>query len=235
MLEDIQGIRPQNLAVVLGNGKIATLKTNDYFDHYLQLKKMFLTYHQNFDPLQMPEIGKGNFMEWNSLIQGLRQESDDLSQIAGITNAQITKLKANGITTMTELAQTEREHIPKIGDKVFQRLKIQTQLQILSGETERPQFQIITDPNDPQRGLSTLPPPSKKSLDIFFDIEGYPLAEGGLEYLLGAMTNEGGKRSFHTWWSNDDTEEKVNFELEVVIKIIVGFKGGYFTISQNHS
>ncbi|MGR9902774.1 hypothetical protein ACUOGF_22945, partial [Escherichia coli] len=35
-------------------------------------------------------------------------------------------------------------------------------------------------------GLALLPP--KSALDIFFDMEGYPHIEGGLEYLFGATT-----------------------------------------------
>jgi len=89
MLEDIQGIRPQQIAVVLGTGEIATLKTNDYFFYYRQLKKMFLENQRNFDPLNMPEIGKGDYFNWNELVKGLRQESDSLSQVASITNSQI--------------------------------------------------------------------------------------------------------------------------------------------------
>ena len=43
-----------------------------------------------------------------------------------------------------------------------------------------------TGTNGEPVGLATLPP--DHPADVFFDMEGYPLATGGLEYLFGVCT-----------------------------------------------
>jgi uncharacterized protein len=45
-----------------------------------------------------------------------------------------------------------------------------------------------------------------------FDIEGYPLIEGGLEYLLGVTYCENGKLEFRDWWAHDRLQERSSFE-----------------------
>ena len=50
-------------------------------------------------------------------------------------------------------------------------------------------------------------------MDIYFDIEGYPLADGGgLEYLLGATYVEENQLQFKDWWAHDNLMEKDIFE-----------------------
>ena len=41
------------------------------------------------------------------------------------------------------------------------------------------------------RGFCRLPQPSRG--DVFFDMEGDPLLDGGLEYLFGVVSQDGGK------------------------------------------
>ena len=55
-----------------------------------------------------------------------------------------------------------------------------------------------------------LPPSS--SLDVYFDMEGFPLVEGGLEYLFGATIIESDSPLFKDWWAHNRQEEKEAFE-----------------------
>ncbi len=49
--------------------------------------------------------------------------------------------------------------------------------------------------------------------DVCFDIEGYPLVDGGIEYLLpGAITQDGDELVFRDWWAHDRTEEQAPLE-----------------------
>jgi uncharacterized protein len=51
--------------------------------------------------------------------------------------------------------------------------------------------------------------------DIYFDIEGYPLADSGvgLEYLLGVwFKDDSGEFTFEYWWAENSREEKKAFE-----------------------
>ncbi|HAP39398.1 MAG TPA: helicase [Nitrospira sp.] len=61
-------------------------------------------------------------------------------------------------------------------------------------------------------GLATLPP--DHPADVFFDMEGYPLAPGGLEYLFGVCTRTAQPDTweFRDWWAHDRAEEKQAFE-----------------------
>ena len=65
-------------------------------------------------------------------------------------------------------------------------------------------------PEEPRRGLALLPPPSDG--DVFFDMEGFPYAERGLEYLFGAVTVDEVTPVFHDWWAHDEREERAAFE-----------------------
>jgi uncharacterized protein len=69
-----------------------------------------------------------------------------------------------------------------------------------------------TGANGEAVGLAALPP--SHPADVFFDIEGYPLFPGGLEYLFGAcfVNEETGLLEFNNWWAHDRNEEKLAFE-----------------------
>jgi predicted RecB family nuclease len=66
-------------------------------------------------------------------------------------------------------------------------------------------------PTSERTGLALLPPHSP--LDVFFDIEGYPLDEGVLEYLWGCTYfNQKGERDFKDFWAHNSEQEKLAFK-----------------------
>ncbi|BCA56414.1 hypothetical protein W02_35540 [Nitrospira sp. KM1] len=67
-------------------------------------------------------------------------------------------------------------------------------------------------PNGEAVGLAALPPGDPG--DVWFDMEGYPLAPGGLEYLFGICVRDhsGGQYRFQDWWGHDRGGEKLAFE-----------------------
>ena len=67
-----------------------------------------------------------------------------------------------------------------------------------------PQFELR--PLQPDKGVSRLPKPARG--DLFFDMEGDPLIEGGLEYLFGIYAEENGAGQFHAFWAHDRTAER---------------------------
>ncbi|MGE0821396.1 MAG: TM0106 family RecB-like putative nuclease [Candidatus Binatia bacterium] len=212
LLTTIQGTRPQFLRLVLGDGVPVPFRTEDYFYYYRRLKAAFLRWmdHCSVTTEPLPELG-GTYGRWTSVANARLQASDDLSLVATITTEQIRKLQAVGIRTMTSLATTTVTHIPKLETRVFLRLHEQAELQMLSAGCDRPEYRIVpADPDDPRRGLALLPPSSP--LDIFFDMEGYPLREGGLEYLFGATITDGGVIGYCDWWAHDRMEERLAFE-----------------------
>src|SRR5699024_5846314 len=67
-------------------------------------------------------------------------------------------------------------------------------------------------PGGRSNGLTRLPEAHES--DVFFDMEGYPLVPGGLEYLFGLVTREqpGGNLVFKEWWAHDRDEERAALE-----------------------
>lgn len=212
MLETMQGRRPRNIEFILGTGLKQQFKTDSFFYYYLHLRRAFLQFQQDFDPCIMPNPGfERSFGRWSTVAARLLEESDHLSRVARITRGQIKRLENAGITTMKALPTTTQSNIQGVQPAVFERLKIQAVLQIASRHLPTPKFQIIIpQSDDPRRGLAILPPPSR--LDVFFDIEGFPLVEGGLEYLLGVVSTDQGQAEFTDWWAHDNLQEKASFE-----------------------
>ena len=212
MLEAIQGVFPQNITVLLGTNEKVSLRTSDYFHYYLELKKSFLSTHIQFNSNNMPDPAESkSWGNWSAFAKQLLIEKDHLLQVANILRGQIKKLNQADIRTMKQLADTNMENIKGINTLVFQRLKAQASIQIASAGKSTPKFKIIKPDDGERSGLALLPPQSQ--LDVFFDIEGDPFDEGGLEYLWGnTYLNDQGERSFKDFWAHNRDQEKKAFE-----------------------
>lgn len=211
MLENIQGRRPEFIVVVLGDEKKEWLRTVDYFNYYLNLKNAFINQQNKFHPDDMPDPANSKELGlWKGHAETLFKEKDHLIRVANITRNQIKALNKMGIETMTELAITKHDKVRRISDLVFQKLKNQAAIQLKSEDKEKPDFKIIVPTAGEGIGLSLLPPSSP--LDIFFDIEGFALVEGGLEYLWGnTYFNKNGNKLFKDFWAHDQEQEKQAF------------------------
>jgi uncharacterized protein len=212
MLEHIQGVRPEFIAVVFGDQRVERFRTENYFYFYRMLKQSFLHQQKTFDPTCRPEpLGMEDFGRWQGEMQRWLEEKDHLSRVANIRTVQIRRLKAFGIETMHQLAETTIDQIRKMSPETFGTLKQQARLQVLSAGLDKPLYELLpTDPLNPKRGLAVLPPPSPN--DVFFDMEGYPHIEGGLEYLFGATVIENNSTVFKDFWAHDRAQERVAFE-----------------------
>ncbi len=215
LLQTVQAHWPESMLLWLGDGERRRFRTADFIYYYLALKQDFLAYMQDFDPARQPspEPG-GDYGRWTTQATQILESADHLSRVANITLIQIQKLNTAGLTTLTALAETTRTQVPSIDDAVFARLKEQAQLQAASVEADRPAYRLLlsdppADPPAQRRGLALLPPASAG--DIFFDMEGYPLVQGGLEYLFGALALDHGQRTFHDWWAHDSEQERRAF------------------------
>jgi len=215
LLQTVQGQRPDSMLLWLSSGERRRFRTADFIYYYLVLKQAFLAYMQHFDPAVQPspELG-GDYGRWTVQATRILETADHLSRVANISVSQIQKLNAVGITTLTSLAESTLAHVPRIEDTVFARLKEQAQLQAASAGADQPAYRILLSDSPagqpvPRRGLALLPPASPG--DIFFDMEGYPLVKGGLEYLFGALTLDDGQCVFHGWWAHDIDQERRAF------------------------
>ncbi len=216
MLEAIQGVMPENAVIVLGNLKEESFRIAHYFDYFDRIKKDFLTAQAKFKPDLdlMPDPALfSDYGRWSSYAKKRLETSDSLALIANIRKSHITKFQKAGINTLTELALTEQTQVKGIVQNTLAKLKAQANIQFLSKGLATPLFEVLT--TETGKGLSALPPQSK--LDIYFDIEGHPLLDGGLEYLWGvsyldAQAPQGKAYAFKDWWAHTPEQEKAAFE-----------------------
>ena len=222
MLKAIQGELPERVRVVLGDRSERMFRTLDYFYYYQSVKEAFLRQMDEFAPNSPPlPEPRANHGRWQSHADGFLEEQDHPIQVAGITLGQIQKLNRAGIMTMTQLAGSGTTRVPRLSQEIHERLAEQADLQIRTRQQRAnappdkpvPPAYVVLRPasEDPRRGLALLPPPS--ALDVCFDMEGFPLDEGGLEYLFGAVDqNASCKLRYHDWWAHDRAAEKTAFE-----------------------
>lgn len=212
MLQAAQGVRAGHIVVALGNNDHVRLKTDHYFYYYQALKARFLAEQDSFDPSAMPDPADSkSHGRWSDHAAQILRDGDHLSLIANITRSQIKKLNQAGIATSRQLIESEVERVPGISAEMLAKHKAQASIQAASRDHERPVYEVLPPaPEQPKSGLVMLPPHS--DLDVFFDIEGFPLQEGGLEYLWGCTYfDEDGQRQFKDFWAHDRKQEKQAF------------------------
>jgi uncharacterized protein len=126
----------------------------------------------------------------------------------------VRRLEEAGIRTLGALAASEPDcRVPKMVSTKFEQLRDQARLQLDSRGRLDPLWRARRPvAREPRRGLAMLPPPSDG--DVFFDMEGFPFADGGngLEYLFGATVRNGPTLDFVDWWAHDAAEERAAFE-----------------------
>jgi predicted RecB family nuclease len=209
MLETIQGMVPKSISIILGDLSQKSFLTNDYISFYRQLKKTFLNFHESFSKDLPPEdCTPGTFSKWKDYGRAFLTDRDDLSLIANIRKVQIQKLKAAGLNKTAELASSASTSVTKMAPETFQTLKSQARLQLQTLREHKTAYEFL--PAVAHKGFYLLPPASPG--DVYFDMEGYPHIEDGLEYLFGAVYKSDGKIRFKDWWAHDRKEEKVAFE-----------------------
>jgi uncharacterized protein len=144
-------------------------------------------------------------------VTGLLEGRNDVSLVANVRGAQVEKFAAVGITTVRGLAESALELVPRMARDTFERLQSQARLQLSSIPGKAPTYKLLPESlENRRRGFGLLPPPSPN--DVAFDIEGYPMIEDGLEYLLGVTCQENGNSVFKDWWAHNRVQEKASFE-----------------------
>lgn len=215
MLTGITGKMPRTVGIFLGSGERAEFRTDDFYHYYLTLKRAFLDLQDSFTGKleDAPEpAARADHGRWTSHAEQYFQERDHLVRVAGITVGQIKKLNGAGISTMTQLSAAAQQPVPKLNPDSLAKLAAQARLQLETLKARQadpeapPSYELIE--TEPAKGLAAIPTPHEA--DVFFDIEGYPLVPGGLEYLLGVwfLDEHTGERRFRDWWAHDRAQEK---------------------------
>lgn len=205
-----QGVAPERLHVLLGTRERESFLTTDFAAYFRRLRGRYLAATAEDDapgPLPVPFCGT---CAWVARCEAAWEAADHLCRVADIRRSQVARLEAHGITTMSALAAWPEgaERIARMPGATLEKLRRQARLQRSQEEGGRPRYELLAP--EAGRGLAILPAPSPG--DIFFDMEGDPFFEGGLEYLFGAITHEDGALRDHAWWAHDAAEERRAFE-----------------------
>ena len=212
MLAPLLGHRPTALAIVTGDGALRPFHTDEFFYYYRSVKDAFLEAQDQHDAKVQPypEVGVDHG-HWADEAEAWFESVDHPCRVAGISKLQTRRLAKHGIETFQQLAETTVPRVPRMAQRTFARLRGQARLQRASNGKRPPLWELLTDEERGDKlGLALLPPASKN--DLFFDMEGYPFEEGGLEYLFGVTHEERGARTFTDFWAYDKQKERRAFE-----------------------
>lgn len=209
-LEAIQGTTPEWIHVVLGDRSTASFRYRDYAAYFRAVRDRFDITTTDAGRSTYPDrVEHCEVCRWSDLCTEQWRADDHLIFVAGLGRQQAAKLTGADIPTLTALAHSTATHVIGIGDPTLKRLELQAQLQVKQRETGAVTYQLL-EPEGPDRGLARLPEPSAG--DLFFDMEGDPLIEDGLEYLFGVAWDEAGEIRFRAFWGHDRDGEKRAFE-----------------------
>lgn len=202
LLTDVQELRPEAAHLQLGDGSRFSVRLADVASYARNARNVFETFlHERPETRSDPVSGCG-LCRWKDHCRSEWEETDSLSLVAGITKSQRGKLEACGIGTLNGLADVEGR-VPKLSPEVQSRLTTQAKLQRKRRAGGPPGFELRDF--QPGKGFGLLPQPDDR--DLFYDIEGDPYYEGGLEYLHGVWFRDKGEWTFRAFWAHDREAE----------------------------
>jgi len=210
MLAAEQGVMPPSMHVVLGTGDIATVPTVSVGHYHHFARRRFEAF---VDAAPVPSTGDPcshcTFCRWHDHCDEVWEASDHLSIVAGMGRSQTDALRASGVVDIGGLADLPAgARVQGIQPGTLARLAAQAGLQRHQRTTGERRIEIL--PPADGRGFARLPEPDEG--DMFFDMEGDPLFDGGLEYLFGIVALDEGVDRFHEFWAHDRDAEKSAFE-----------------------
>ena len=198
LLAELQGVMPEFAHVQLGNGERASFRLADYAAYARHARARLEAFVGSPPDTQPKRCSACDLCRWQDHCQSVWDAEDSLWNVANITSGQVARLEADGIDTMAALAKRSGP-VRRMAPATQERLVAQARLQ-QARKTGDPAF--VLRPAVPGRGFDLLPEPQPG--DVFYDIEGDPHYEGGLEYLHGLWADG----TFTAFWAHDHTEEK---------------------------
>lgn len=204
LVAEIQGVVPEYIHVKLGTGKLATLRLADYMHYARHLRgrlEAFITEPASTRP---EPCAACSLCRWREHCEAEWDETDSLVLVAGIRKDQRLKLEADGVATLGQLAQ-RKTPVHDLKADTHAKLREQAELQHKRRQGGPPAFKLRENA-EPGMGLARMPKPNAG--DLFFDMEGDPLIEGGLEYLFGVWYEVKGSGRFKAFWAHTPEEER---------------------------
>lgn len=207
----LQGRAPERMWLVLGTRELRAFRPRDFEAYARRVRERYaaaLADYESGEPPPYPyPVEHCDYCDWWARCRDRRRADDHLSLVPFLSRGQAVRLEAAGIGTVAALgAAGEGVSVPRVSDATLAGLRQQARLQVHSRGRPVPLRELL--PPEAERGFSRLPPPSPG--DVFFDVEGDPYwGEGGLEYLLGAVTHD---EPYRALWTHDRAQERASLE-----------------------
>ena len=199
LLTEIQGAAPEFAHVELGDGTRVTLRLSDYAAYARSARARLEAFVANPAQTRPVPCADCATCRWGDHCNEVWQAEDSLFNVANISRGQVKKLEAAGVATMEALAGLDHP-IRGMAENTRTRLVTQARLQH-ARKTGEPDFELRAPESG--KGFDLLPEP--QAGDLFYDIEGDPHFEGGLEYLHGVWFDG----QFRTFWAHNHEAEAV--------------------------
>jgi predicted RecB family nuclease len=207
-----QGTRPEHAHVVLGDGTEFKVRLHDYLYYCNHTQERFNQFvsgdERDTVAERCPHCG---LCRWSERCDEEWERDGNLRLVAGLGASQAEKLRAEGITSIDELAKLDGNvRIPRIQVSTLERLRSQAELQMVKRTTDENRVEVL--PLSERCGFNRLPEPAEG--DLFFDMEGDPVysTKGSLEYLFGFHYQENGEDRYMAFWATDRESERKAFE-----------------------
>lgn len=209
LLAEAQGLSPEWMHVVLGTHARESFRITEFAAYYRSVKQQFdRTLADGLSATYPDPVEHCGLCRWEEHCAARREQDDHLSLVANLGRAQTARLIEAGISNVVQLASAPLDARPvRIGAHTFAGLCDQARLQVEQRTTGTPRYELL--PAEDGRGFARLPPPSEG--DLYFDMEGDPLFDEGLEYLFGVTSIENGEAVFRAFWATDRVAEKRAF------------------------
>ncbi|MFZ4760117.1 MAG: TM0106 family RecB-like putative nuclease, partial [Burkholderiaceae bacterium] len=219
LLRRAQGRAPDHTFVVTGDAartehRFRVADSAHYVAHQVT---RYLARVDGAGPPTYPEPCEAcGLCRWRDRCAQQRLEDDHPSQVANIQRQHVRRLQAEGVPTMAALAALpEGAVVSKIQPDTLGRLRAQARLQHLAKQDGVRRHELLPPDAEGRLGFHLLPPPDPH--DLYFDMEGDPLHEDGLEYLfgvwgLGVDAERPEAPGFRAFWAHDRREERRAFE-----------------------
>lgn len=202
LLTEVQGVRPEAAHLQLGDGSRFSIRLADVASYARHARSVFEAFLRDRPETRSDPVAACGLCRWKEHCRAEWEATDSLSLVAGITKTQRAKIEAAGVNTLTGLAEAG-DRIPKLSTEAQTRLRTQAKLQMKRRAGGPPGFELRDF--QPGKGFGLLPEPDEG--DLFYDIEGDPYYEGGLEYLHGIWFRQDGEWKFRPFWAHDREAE----------------------------
>ncbi|MDO9225269.1 MAG: TM0106 family RecB-like putative nuclease [Pseudomonadota bacterium] len=210
LLASDQGIYPERMHLVFGNHTERSFRVGDYRHYYRRLRQRFDAFLDKLPATAPEKCDACDYCDWRERCAAEWEAQDHLNRVANISKMQIKRLRQQGVHTLAQLGSlASNATVTGMRPETLAKLRAQAGLQYKKRETGENQLELLPRDASARTGFDRLPPPDDG--DLFFDMEGDPLHEGGLEYLFGVHVREKGAWVFHDFWAHDRRQEKAAF------------------------